>query len=84
MIEPISAGIRAYHPSYAKYGVTKFIAKDGEGHRGIILQVSDDGKTALLWGITAEYSGVVVKVKENDPDRWPEEVEQIYTLHLDV
>ena len=80
MIEPIPSHMKEYSPTYAYYGVTKFIAKDGSGHRGVILEISTDGAKAVLFGITGEYTGVLVYVVEVDENHWPEEKEQLGNL----
>lgn len=72
MIEPITKENKEYLDWQDKYGVTKFIAKNGEGHRGVIVQ--NNGTEALVYGLTGEYTKKLVRVKEIDPDQWPEEI----------
>lgn len=71
MIEPIKKDNKEYLDWQDNYGVTKFLAKDGEGHRGVIVGFSDDKKQATIYGLTGEFSGKVINVKETNPAEWP-------------
>lgn len=76
MISKITKTQKEYMPWQAKYGVTKFIdPATGDGHRGIILKLDED--TALLYGLTGEYTDKLIEVKETNPEQWPEFVKEV-------
>lgn len=72
MIMPITKEDKEYLDWQDSYGVTKFIAKDGEGHRGIIVQ--NNGKEALIYGLTGNFTKKLFRVKEINPNQWPVEI----------
>ena len=70
MIEPIKTEDKEYLDWQDKYGVTKFIdPKTGEGHRGVI--VKNNGKEAMVYGLTGDYANKIIKVIEDNEDAWP-------------
>ena len=72
MIEPIKEDQKEHDETYSLYGVTKFIGKDSNGYRGVIVQ--NNGKEAMLYVLNGQKTGKMVKVKETNPDQWPIEV----------
>lgn len=75
MIGPIEPCQREYHESYSDYGVTKFIAKNGDGNRGVIIDFLNEEHTkAVLIGLTGEYYRKTIEVEEDSPDEWPKEI----------
>lgn len=71
MIEPIKPDQREYDDSYKRYGVTKFIGKDGDSYRGVI--VENNGRDAALFVLNGPKTGKLIQVVEVNPDQWPEE-----------
>ena len=72
MIRPIQKSDNVYDESVKDYGLTKFIGKNGDGHRGVIIGLSEDKTMATIYGLTGEYYGKIVEVKEKNPKQWPE------------
>ncbi len=70
MIEPISPNQKEWDKSYSNYGVTKFIGKNGDGYRGVIVEIDDGGCGAMLYALNGEYAGKIIKVEETNPDEW--------------
>ncbi len=72
MIEPMSHNDRAYSDAWDDYPMmTKFIGRDGTGHRGSIICTMDGGTRAKLVGLTGEFTDKIVYVRETDPEQWP-------------
>lgn len=70
MIRPIQKDDNVYTEEVEDYGITKFIGEDGSGHRGTILSILDEGKTALVYGLTGEYQNKIVEIKEDNKNEW--------------
>jgi hypothetical protein len=71
IIQAITPTFKEWDKSYSDYKITKFIAKNGDGHKGLIFSIRDGGKSAILVGLTGDYYGKFVVVLENNPDQWP-------------
>ena len=52
-------------------GSNKFIAPDGDGHRGTLIAITPDGKGAILVGLTGEFTGMKIHVKETNTKEYP-------------
>lgn len=74
MIEPIKKTQKEWDDSYKNYGVTKFIGKDNDGYRGVIVELSADKTTAKVYVINGPKTGMIVEIKEDDPNNWASEV----------
>ena len=62
--------------------VIKFIAKSGDGCRGVVLALKKRKKEAVVLSMTASAHGDVewgriYRIKEKDPEEWPGVVESI-------
>jgi len=51
-------------------GLNKYMGRDGDGHRGRCLAIRNDGKQALIEGLT-EHPGRKLLVQERSAGHWP-------------
>ena len=61
-------------------GSNKFIAKNGDGHRGTLIAISPDGKEGIIDGITRGFGGSRILVKEVNAKEYPRFVRNTSTI----
>jgi hypothetical protein len=75
MIRKILPTDKEYASWQDEYGVIKFIDKENEGHRGVILEIMQPSKRyAKVYGLTGIHKGEIIMVEEIDPEQWPIEI----------
>ena len=69
--------------------INKFLDhKSHEGHRGTILAISKDEKSAIIKALTTGFSGIVKRnkmylVKEIQEDQYPQTVKEVKNMGLE-
>ena len=68
--------------------LNKFIAKGGEGQRGLLLAVNKKGDKGIILAANSSFDkrgvawGLMYLVSENDPDHYPEQIRNVDRIPL--